>query len=558
MQNNVRTKALADRTEAEQRASAFKIEAARKMPAWAKAVIVAELIEDDSDSQSDYFGSKTRRTVIIGFSKHTRDLFPELRKAALNFADTADMFDAPESAEHREKYSMGGGFYLKAGYRHSSGWRVSKSTLYQGANSIPVGEWAIEAPADKPVVAVDVPHGAAFGIQQHTHTKHGFDMWVVILADRVEREDYERLLSAAKAVGGWYSRAWGKSPAGFAFKAQDVAQAFAIANLTQGSEPTSETAAPLANVQPGGLSVAAKLVNMADRLQSEIDDKFRERQSNTPKRQREAQSARLDGYRLQRTQQAMRALAAHHVAGTVSPDLRGVVTKAAIFDLARGEITSRGGYYDAGHETGKPAVDTAATRALWSLLNDRSAEDVKADQLRDKVQSLQFANIPGYFPTPASIIRQMIDAADIRPGMSILEPSAGSGAILDQIADTGCKVIVFERHASLREVLTLKGYTLASTDFMDSEWFTADRVLMNPPFEHAQDIHHVRRAFGHLTPGGRLVAVMSPGPFYRQDALATEFRAWFDALGGEKTDIPAGAFKESGTGVATVLVVLDK
>jgi hypothetical protein len=31
-----------------------------------------------------------------------------------------------------------------------------------------------------------------------------------------------------------------------------------------------------------------------------------------------------------------------------------------------------------------------------------------------------------------------------------------------------------------------------------------DRVLMNPPFEKQQDIDHVRRAFDHLKPGGRL------------------------------------------------------
>lgn len=31
--------------------------------------------------------------------------------------------------EHREKYSMGAGFYLKSGYRHSDGWEVRKVDL---------------------------------------------------------------------------------------------------------------------------------------------------------------------------------------------------------------------------------------------------------------------------------------------------------------------------------------------------------------------------------------------------------------------------------------------
>ena len=53
------------------------------------------------------------------------------------------------------------------------------------------------------------------------------------------------------------------------------------------------------------------------------------------------------------------------------------------------------------------------------------------------------------------------------------------------------------------------------------------------------------------------VAIMSNGPFFRQDRKSQEFRAWFDQHNGEKQELPAGAFKESGTGVATVLVTLD-
>jgi hypothetical protein len=32
--------------------------------------------------------------------------------------------------EHREKYSMGAGYYLKASGRYSSGWKVVKSSWY--------------------------------------------------------------------------------------------------------------------------------------------------------------------------------------------------------------------------------------------------------------------------------------------------------------------------------------------------------------------------------------------------------------------------------------------
>ncbi len=99
---------------------------AEHRPTWAKALIIAELHQDDSDSMTDYFAHRTTRLLVLAWSRHTRDLFPELRKAAAIAAETAELAAAPASAEHREKYSMGGGYYLKAGDRHGNGWAVRK------------------------------------------------------------------------------------------------------------------------------------------------------------------------------------------------------------------------------------------------------------------------------------------------------------------------------------------------------------------------------------------------------------------------------------------------
>jgi hypothetical protein len=38
---------------------------------------------------TDYYGYRTKRTVILGFSSHTKDLFSEMRKYAANFEETA-------------------------------------------------------------------------------------------------------------------------------------------------------------------------------------------------------------------------------------------------------------------------------------------------------------------------------------------------------------------------------------------------------------------------------------------------------------------------------------
>ena len=103
-------------------------------PEDAQAVIVARLRQNESDSQTDYFAHSTQRTVIIGFSKHKRDIFSEMRKHASNFGETAYLAEPNEDYEHREKYSMGDGYYL--GKSKYSGWIIEKAPVYKRENTI--------------------------------------------------------------------------------------------------------------------------------------------------------------------------------------------------------------------------------------------------------------------------------------------------------------------------------------------------------------------------------------------------------------------------------------
>lgn len=98
------------------------------IPDDAKAVIVALLRQNDSDPYTDYYSYSTQRVVILGFSKHTRDLFSEMRKYAANFEETTHLAAYNEDYEHREKYSMGDGYYLgESKYR---GWVIEKEPIY--------------------------------------------------------------------------------------------------------------------------------------------------------------------------------------------------------------------------------------------------------------------------------------------------------------------------------------------------------------------------------------------------------------------------------------------
>ena len=222
IERETRNKASAEAT---RKREAFLIQAREKIPTWAKAVIIAELRVNDSDLIAEYHGHTTSKSLILAFSKHTRDLFPEMRKAALNHPDTAFLFDAPDSAEHREKYSMGSGFYLKNGWRDSSGWAIKKRHFFDSdkAENLPTGEWSLP---ENPERTTASPANTDGGIEEHTHTKRGFQMFIVLIPGRVERDEFNRLRQLCKEAGGWYSRKWRTTPGGFAFEHLAAAEQF--------------------------------------------------------------------------------------------------------------------------------------------------------------------------------------------------------------------------------------------------------------------------------------------------------------------------------------------
>lgn len=164
----------------------------------------------------------------------------------------------------------------------------------------------------------------------------------------------------------------------------------------------------------------------------------------------------------------------------------------------------------------------------------------------------------GFFPTPRAIVDELIELADIEPGMTVLEPSAGKGAIayaIAEIAKPDCYELMEANFAALAGDMHLSSVTRA--DFLTvTPERKYDRVVMNPPFARQADIKHVMHALKFLKPGGKLVAIMSAAVTFRSDRLTNEFRALVEERDGQITPLPDGAFKESGTMVRTVIVTL--
>lgn len=215
-------------------------------------------------------------------------------------------------------------------------------------------------------------------------------------------------------------------------------------------------------------------------------------------------------------------------------------------------------------------LDTAkvleAAGGKWSrkerahLFDGDAADAIEAVILTGEVVSAkqQF----GYFPTPAPVVHKLLDLAAIEPGMRVLEPSAGRGAIALAAAKAGALVDCVEIQPAHAEAINDAHHpdvTVLVGDFLATNPQPVyDRVVMNPPFARQADIAHVEHAWEALKPGGTLVAVMSAGITFRQTSAAVTFRSRLEALGGQLHQLTEGAFKESGTGVNTVIAVLPK
>lgn len=125
---NAREQAEKERQEAIARGREI---AAKLIPPGAKGLIVALLKVDDSDPYSDYYNTKETDAHILAVTMHTRDLFPEMRKAAALFEPTRELATADTSKEQRNRYTGGGGYYLG----DYTGWRVRKDVFYKSGIS---------------------------------------------------------------------------------------------------------------------------------------------------------------------------------------------------------------------------------------------------------------------------------------------------------------------------------------------------------------------------------------------------------------------------------------
>lgn len=153
-----------------------------------------------------------------------------------------------------------------------------------------------------------------------------------------------------------------------------------------------------------------------------------------------------------------------------------------------------------------------------------------------------------YYPTPKAVIDRITADWNLK-GLRVLEPSCGCGRIMDRLRDEGATVIGCEVDPIRAAQCEAKGHRVMLMNFLDTAPEPAfDMVVMNPPFYGRHYAKHVRHALRFLKPGGKLVAILPATARYDHGLLDDLKPGW--------SDLPVGAFAESGTNICTTVATI--
>lgn len=213
---------------------------------------------------------------------------------------------------------------------------------------------------------------------------------------------------------------------------------------------------------------------------------------------------------------------------------------------------------------------------------EQSEQFAKFKRLCEQMEGgVQVVQAPQLFASPPPVANRVIEVARIGAGHRVLEPSAGTGALIRAMGSdvlSGAHLVAVEIAPALAEQLRRYSppHEVICANFLDcganggDALYTVgvfDRIVMNPPFSQVQDIQHVEHALGLLATEGRLVAVMfNDGSAFadeeadtRRGRRITALRARVEASGRTMTveELPDNSFASQDTRVSAVLVTIE-
>ena len=174
-----------------------------------------------------------------------------------------------------------------------------------------------------------------------------------------------------------------------------------------------------------------------------------------------------------------------------------------------------------------------------------------------------------FFETPEELANNIVQLAELNNNCSILEPSAGQGAIIKAIQQVvNIPIDCFELMDINRHVLEkINNVRIIGSDFLqfadsvikNKNRFTLyDRIVANPPFCKNQDIDHIYGMYNCLKEKGVLVSISSKHWQLSNNKKETKFKNWLSDVNADIFEVDGGTFKKSGTMISSLIIKIRK
>lgn len=179
-----------------------------------------------------------------------------------------------------------------------------------------------------------------------------------------------------------------------------------------------------------------------------------------------------------------------------------------------------------------------------------------------------------FFETPDEVGRYMMKDIAVEynqfKDLKVLEPSAGNGALIKSFHKYVNKNVTVDcielMDLNRFKLQKLPNVNLIGKDFLnivDIDKFNLirgqyDVIIANPPFSGNQDIDHILAMYRCLKSKGRILTISSKSWVLGNQKKQVQFKEWLDEVGAYQEELPAGMFKDSGTNVSSMYLVIDK
>lgn len=316
-----------------------------------------------------------------------------------------------------------------------------------------------------------------------------------------------------------------------------------------------------------------KYYKMAETMERTAQDKLRPRETNTQKKLGQARSAEREGQHLIRAAKLIRSYIDAVAEDNLPESLKQYksFTKDAFLDATKMKAKEvANGFHSYLVDTTDYQYNDGVHKDLRDLIVTTPEDAAKTEQqqqeieLRRAIDTFRNSKIPGFFPTPQSVLENYIGFLidDLAYDVDVLEPSAGLGDIADYIQKQmqDCSIDVCEIRQDLQEILRIKGHNVIGDDFLRQPPQTKSYglIVMNPPFEKNAGVKHVMQAMRFLAHDGRLIALLPPSQADAVVESLTKKKANFNHY---TMDLPKNSFNTKDafrkTSVSVCILVIN-